>query len=207
VIQDDTVRKLFKDTDHQAICSWYRTELQQWFKSKRVFHPAELFILDQSHLVVLDNTNYHDAVKMPVDEHGQLYKHLSTLSDAEKKALVYHRSYALSALLHTDPLGERYLIAGYRLGASRKYCFSIFPNRSLVESHVCFTLFTYSLLQLYLNRKNLQTHTKRMFQTLRAEEQVGLMRCWFTAVNTTVLLFWTTTQRESPGSVTHHDRN
>jgi hypothetical protein len=117
VIHDDTVRKFFKDTDHQAICSWYRTELQQWFKSKRVFHPAGLFILDQSHLVVPDNANYRDAVKMPVDEHGQLYKHLSTLSDAEKKALVYHRSYALSALLHTDPLGERYHIAGYELGA------------------------------------------------------------------------------------------
>jgi hypothetical protein len=48
------------------------------------------------------------------------------------------------------------------------------PHRSLVESHVCFTLFTYSLLQLYLNRKNLQTHTKRMIQTLRVEEQVGI---------------------------------
>jgi hypothetical protein len=35
-------------------------------------------------------------------------------------------------------------------------------------------LFTYSLLQLYLNRKNLQTHTKRMIQTLRVEEQVGI---------------------------------
>ncbi len=30
------------------------------------------------------------------------------------------------------------------------------PHASLVESHVCFTLFTYSLLQLYLRRNDLQ---------------------------------------------------
>ena len=33
------------------------------------------------------------------------------------------------------------------------------PHASLVESHVCFTLFTYSLMQYYLRRNDLQKKT------------------------------------------------
>jgi hypothetical protein len=42
------------------------------------------------------------------------------------------------------------------------------PHTSLVESHVCFTLFTYSLLQLYLRRNDLRQH-------LSALEERGLL--------------------------------
>ena len=48
------------------------------------------------------------------------------------------------------------------------------PHASLVESHVCFTLFTYSLLQLYLRRNDLQQQTKKMLGTLRNDESIGI---------------------------------
>ena len=48
------------------------------------------------------------------------------------------------------------------------------PHASLVESHVCFTLFTYSLLQLYLRRNDLRQHTRKMLATLHADEQLGV---------------------------------
>jgi hypothetical protein len=47
------------------------------------------------------------------------------------------------------------------------------PNASLVESHVCFTLLTYSLLQLYLRREELQHQTHQMIETLRKDERLG----------------------------------
>lgn len=47
------------------------------------------------------------------------------------------------------------------------------PHESLVESHVCFTLLTYSLLQLYLQRKDLQEKTHQMIDTLRRDERMG----------------------------------
>lgn len=47
------------------------------------------------------------------------------------------------------------------------------PHGSLVESHVCFTLLTYSLLQLYLQRKDLQEQTHQMIDTLRRDERMG----------------------------------
>ncbi len=47
------------------------------------------------------------------------------------------------------------------------------PNASLVESHVCFTLFTYSLMQYYLRRNDLQKKTRKMIATLREDEKMG----------------------------------
>lgn len=45
------------------------------------------------------------------------------------------------------------------------------PSPGLMESQLCFTMFTYSLLQLYLRRQDLRNHTRRMIQTLRREER------------------------------------
>jgi hypothetical protein len=47
------------------------------------------------------------------------------------------------------------------------------PDEALVESHVCFTLLTCSLLQLYLQRKDLQEKTHQMITTLRRDESIG----------------------------------
>lgn len=47
------------------------------------------------------------------------------------------------------------------------------PHASLVESHVCFTLFTYSLMQMYLRRKDLREKTNKMIATLRRDERMG----------------------------------
>lgn len=116
-IHDDTVRKFFKDTDPKEINAWYQINLQHWFKTRKIFHHTGIFILDQSHLVVPDNKNYKHAVKMPVDEHGQLYPHVGSLTPEQKSELVYHPCYALSVLLHVTPAVEQYHIASYELGA------------------------------------------------------------------------------------------
>lgn len=99
-IHADTARKFFKDTNPLRIRQWYREDLQQWFRQQRTFDHRGIFVLDQSHLVVPDNANYKDAVKMPVDEHGQLYANLGSLTLEQKKSLVYHRCYTLSTLLN-----------------------------------------------------------------------------------------------------------
>jgi len=48
------------------------------------------------------------------------------------------------------------------------------PHASLVESHVCFTLLTYSLLQFYLRRNDLRQHTQKMLTSIRADERLGI---------------------------------
>ena len=114
-VDADSVRKFFKDTKPSDIRDWYREDLQSWFRIQRAFDHHGIFILDQTHLVVPDNENYVDAVKMPVDEHGQLYKNLDSLTNEQKRALVYHPCYALSTLLNVGVKHELFHVAGYEL--------------------------------------------------------------------------------------------
>lgn len=119
-IHKDTARKFFKDTHPIEIRHWYRDELQKWFREQRTFDHRGIFVLDQSHLVVPDNENYKHAVKMPVDEHGQLYPNLSTLSPAQKQGLIYHRCYTLSTLLNVAIGRPHFHVAAYELGAGNE---------------------------------------------------------------------------------------
>jgi len=48
------------------------------------------------------------------------------------------------------------------------------PYKSLVESHVLFTLLTYSLIQLYLNKNHLNAIANKTIQSLKGEEQMGM---------------------------------
>ena len=47
------------------------------------------------------------------------------------------------------------------------------PDRSLVESHVLFTLLTYSLVQLYLSKKHLSELADKTITSLRQDERTG----------------------------------
>lgn len=120
VIHADTARKFFKDTAPDEIRKWHGDDLQKWFRDQRAFDHRGIFVLDQSHLVVPDNENYKNAVKMPVDEHGQLYSNLGTLTDEQKKWLVYHRCYTLSTLLNVAFERPQFHVAGYELGAGNE---------------------------------------------------------------------------------------
>ena len=115
-IHPDTARKFFKDTKPMEIRTWYRDDLQKWFRGQHTFDHRGIFVLDQSHLVVPDNKNYKDAVKMPVDEHGQLYSNLGSLTPEQKQSLIYHPCYTLSTLLNVSMDHKQFHIAGYELG-------------------------------------------------------------------------------------------
>lgn len=120
VIHADTARKFFKDTDPLEIRQWYGQDLQKWFREQHTFDHRGIFVLDQSHLVVPDNENYKNAVKMPVDEHGQLYSNLDSLTPEQKQGLAYHRCYTLSTLLNVAMERPQFHVAGYELGAGNE---------------------------------------------------------------------------------------
>jgi len=108
----DTVRKFFKDTNYQEMREWFCTTLQSWFLKNNGIDPEGVFIADQSHVVVPDNENYEDAIRMPVDEHGQLYKG----TKEEIANYKYHPCYTLSTLLNLKSDKRSFHIAGYELG-------------------------------------------------------------------------------------------
>ncbi len=115
-VHQDSVRKFFKDTDPLAMRRWYNTELQGWFRRKRAFDKEGVFVLDQTLVVVPDNPNYEDAVRLPVDAHGKRYKNLDEITPEQKRILKYHPCLSLSTLLHLPRNEESFHIAGYEIG-------------------------------------------------------------------------------------------
>ena len=114
-VHHDTARKFYKDTDHVKLRNWHNTDVQKFIKHNRGFDKYGIFILDQSHLVVPENDNYKDAVRMPVDEHGQLID-MSGMTKEQKSVIKYHPCYALSELLHVGYDNQCFIFAGYHLG-------------------------------------------------------------------------------------------
>lgn len=114
-VHQDTPRKFFKDTNPVKLRNWHNKEVQRFIRKNRGFDKHGIFILDQSHVVVPDNKNYQDAVRMPVDEHGQLID-MSKMTEEQKKAVKYHPCYALSELLHMGKDEQFFIFAGYQWG-------------------------------------------------------------------------------------------
>jgi len=113
-VDQDSVRKFYKDGDHLCYRHWHNTDLQSFFHRHRGFDKHGIFVLDQTHLVVPENPNYVDVARMPMDEHGQRID-MSEMSEEQKRAVRYRPCYALSELLHVFGDEPGYLVAGYHL--------------------------------------------------------------------------------------------
>jgi hypothetical protein len=113
-VDQDCVRKFYRDADPARIRLWFNRDLPPFFRSHRGFDKHGIFVLDQTHLVVPDNPNYSGVARMPVDEHGQRID-MSGMTDGQKRAVRYRPCYALSELLHVFGDQEGYVVAGYQL--------------------------------------------------------------------------------------------
>jgi len=115
-LDQDCVRKFYKDADHLKARRWYNRDLPPFLRSHRGFDKRGIFVLDQTHLVVPENPNYTDVARMPVDEHGQRID-MTGMNEQQRAALRYRPCYALSELLHVFSDEPGYIVAGYELDA------------------------------------------------------------------------------------------
>ena len=113
----DCVRKFFKDTDKEELNRWYNEKVIRFIRHNRGIDKGGLFLLDQTHLVVPDNSNYKGAEWALVDEHGQRID-TSEMSDEQRKGLKPRLCYSLSLLVHLGADGST-VICGYRLGGGK----------------------------------------------------------------------------------------
>lgn len=114
-IHHDTARKFFKDTDPDKLRDWHNKDIQKFIRRNRGFDKHGVFLLDQCHVVVPENESYEDAVRMPVDEHGQRID-MSKMTEEQKGAVKYRPCYALSELLHISKDDKSFIFAGYQWG-------------------------------------------------------------------------------------------
>jgi len=114
-VDHDTTRKFYKDTKPQELCRWHNEDIQKFIQKNNGFDSDGIFLLDQTHVVVPDNKNYKNAVRMAVDEHGQRIN-TNKMTKEQKKAVKYRPCYALSELMHLSKKEDYFIFAGYQWG-------------------------------------------------------------------------------------------
>ena len=67
IVNQDTLRKHYKDTDSDELTRWYNRDISKFFSSKRAILKEGIFILDGSLLCLPDNNNYENAQYLPLD--------------------------------------------------------------------------------------------------------------------------------------------
>ena len=68
----DTLRKLAKDTDADALMKWLGGDVVREFRRRKAFDKEGIFIGDASYLFVPDNANYEGSVKLIFDKHNRI---------------------------------------------------------------------------------------------------------------------------------------
>ncbi len=121
----DTLRKLAKDTDAQALMQWFSADVVREIRKRRVFDKEGIFIGDASYLFVPDNPNYEGSHKLLFDKHNHPVSRdaYEKMSDAQKTECQWRRCYKMVTLLHTNRSRDFFLFAGLKVvGGNRHEC-------------------------------------------------------------------------------------
>ncbi len=111
------------------------------------------------HAIATRYTNWNAANETYEEKYGVL---VSTKKYTDPKMMITHYDLRVQTEERFRQFKNDWYIANFPS-----------PHEPLIESHVCFILLTYSLLQLYLRRKDLQEITNKMISSLRADERLG----------------------------------
>jgi len=106
-VDQDTIRKYFKDTSPDKLTIWFNRDFSGWMAKKKAF-VSGLFIEDASYIPLPDNTNYKYAQYVWLDKDGN---HASKDTPGARLTLCYK----FSSLLNTDRDGSYYIYAGARI--------------------------------------------------------------------------------------------
>ncbi len=104
----DTLRKLARDTRPERLQAWFNQDVMQVFKHHKAFDPAGIFLGDASYLFVPDNEHYEGSVRLLFDEHDHPVEP-KALTAAQRAHCRWKRCYKLVSLVHTNQRGDFFL--------------------------------------------------------------------------------------------------
>lgn len=81
IVNQDTLRKYFKDTNACQLTSWNNTDVAKFFSKKQAILKEGIFLLDSSIIPLPDDK----AECLPLDKHKN-YVDVKSLSENEKKS-------------------------------------------------------------------------------------------------------------------------
>ena len=133
IIDHDTLRKYFKDTNASELTSWNNTDIVKFLSSKRAILKEGIFILDTTHIVVADNKNYKNAQYVALGKHNG-YVDTSKLSVSEAKTFKYSLCYKMINLLHISKDKDYFIFLGTKVVGGRAH--DKLLGRQLVDNFV-----------------------------------------------------------------------
>jgi len=133
IIDQDTLRKYFKDTNATELTKWNNTDISKFLSSKRAIEKEGIFALDTTHVVVADNKNYEKAEYVPLDKHNR-YVDTSKLSPSEAKNFKYSLCYKMVNLLHLSKDKNYFIFMGTRVVGGKAHDKEL--GRQLVDNFV-----------------------------------------------------------------------
>jgi len=125
-VDQDTIRKYFKDTDPEKLTLWFNNDFSSWLSKKKAYESG-IFILDATSVPVPDNRNYGNAAYVRLDKDG---KHAED-NDSDARVTL---CYKLSSLLNTDKEGSYYIYGGARLDPGNAQ--GLYEGKALVENYI-----------------------------------------------------------------------
>jgi len=116
----DYLRKMARQTDAQALQSWFNREVVGIFKQHHAFDGEGIFIGDGTYLFVPDNSKYQGSSVLLFDEHNHPVESRN-LTAQQRARCVFRRCYKLVSLIHTNRAGEFFLYAGLEVTAGKEH--------------------------------------------------------------------------------------
>lgn len=112
----DFLRKMARDTGHEALQTWFGWALPRWLKAVKLWDEDGIVIADGTYLFVPDNEHYENSSVLRFDEHNHPVNR-EKLSAEELKRTRLRRCYRMVNLVHTDRRERSWTYAGMRVGA------------------------------------------------------------------------------------------
>jgi len=133
IIDQDTLRKYFKDTSAGELTKWNNTDVPKFLSSKRAILKEGIFAIDTSHIIVADNKNYENAEYVPLDKHNR-YVDTSKLSPSEAKNFKYSLCYKMINLLHLSKDKDYFIFLGTKVVGGKAHDKAL--GRELIDNFV-----------------------------------------------------------------------
>ena len=118
IVNQDTLRKYFKDTGAEELQEWNNIQVPKFLSSKRVILDERIFVIDGTHIVVKDNKNYERAQYVPLDSNHR-YVDVSKLPEEQAKKFKYSLCYKMVNLLHLSRDKNYFTFMGTKIAGGR----------------------------------------------------------------------------------------
>lgn len=120
IVDYDTLRKYFKDTDSEELTYWYNNRIAKFLSAKRVILKEGIFILDSSIIALPDNNNYENSQYLPLDS-DKNYVDTAKMSPEEAKSFKLTLCYKMINLLHISKDKDYFVFAANRVTGAKSH--------------------------------------------------------------------------------------